>query len=754
MLDATNSRAKQYILIVDDDVFTRTTFHDALEKAGFVIKMVSDGASAIASLKKLPYDLVLLDLMMPGIDGFETCQNVRAIIGYKHTPILVITGLDDAASATRAFDAGATDFITKPIDPELLVHRVRYALRASQSMAEMRSAEDRIKMLKEAVGCLPIGIGITISDIHGKIIYANTAEAEIHGYVPEEIIGMFARQLAPPSQRKPFPPDTIRKIGLWERECMNIRKNGEEFPVRLSSIAVRNTEGECIGIVTACEDITSKKRAEERIQWLAYYDTLTGLPNRLTLLDRLRSSLAMAHRERRHIAILFLDLDNFKDVNDTLGHDLGDKLLREVAGRLVAEMRECDTVARLGGDEFVVVLNSMNGQESASVAAQRILSIFSKPFIIEGRQLYSSASIGIAVYPDDGRDVENLLKCADAAMYHAKEEGRSHFRFFSSEINQRIMRRVAFESQLREGFEKNEFFLHYQPQWDLQSGRMVGVEALLRWQNAEFGLVPPSEFIPFAEISGLIFDLGKWVLRTACIQARKWELAGYRDLRMAVNISAKQFRQPDFLDMVEGIIRETEIESGTLELEFTESVIMERADKTINTLRSLKEMGIQLSIDDFGTGYSSLNYLKHFPIDRIKIDRSFVTDVNRSNDDAAIVEAIISMAHSLNLKVIAEGVENNGQMDFLFARECNEVQGFYLAKPMTSEELTDILEGIYSRNTVRLFAHDRFYDMQLSLELPQKTQLSCQGENTVTGSDSLALTGSTDTTKDNVTAIS
>jgi len=718
MPDSTNAKTKQHILIVDDDVFMRITFRDALEKAGFAINMASDGASAIACMKKFPYDLVLLDLLMPGIDGFETCSMVRAINGHEQTPILVITGLNDTESVTRAFDSGATDFITKPINPELLVHRVRCSLRANQSMTEMRSAEDRIKMLREAVGCLPIGIGITISDIHGKIIYANPAEAEMHGYTAEEIIGKEACQLAPPSQRKPFPPDTIREIGLWERECINVRKNGEEFPVRLSSIAVRHADGNCIGVVTACEDITSRKDAEDRIRQLAYYDTLTGLPNRLTLLDRLRSSLALAHREGRHIGVLFLDLDNFKDVNDTLGHDFGDKLLREVAGRLVVEMRKSDTVARLGGDEFVVVLNSINGQESASDAAQRILATFSKPFVIEGRQIYSSASIGIANYPYDGHDVESLLKCADAAMYHAKGEGRSYYRFFSPEINHKIMRRVAFESRLREGFEKNEFFLQYQPQWDLQSGRMVGVEALLRWQNAEFGLVAPSEFIPFAEISGLIFDLGKWVLRTACVQARKWELAGYRDVKMAVNISGKQFRQPDFLEMIEGIIRETDIAPGTLELEFTESVVMEKADKTINTLRSLKKMGVHLSIDDFGTGYSSLNYLKHFPIDRIKIDRSFVTDVNCSNDDAAIVEAIISMAHSLNLKVIAEGVENKSQMDFLVARECNEVQGFYLAKPMTADELTDVLEGIYRRNGVRHSARNRFYNMQLSSLLP------------------------------------
>ena len=452
MPNSASSKTKHHVMIVDDDMVMRITFHDALKKAGFAIDLVSDGNTAVASLKEIQYDLVLLDLLLPGMDSFETCLQIRAIAGYEYTPILVITGLDDTESITRAFDAGATDFITKPINPELLVHRVRYTLRVNQSMADMRSAEDRVKILKEAVDCLPIGIGITISDIHGRIIYANTADAEMHGYINEEIIGMEARQLAPLSQRKALPPKVIRKIGRWDRECLNIRKNGEEFPVRLASIAVRNAEGECIGVVTACEDLTSRKDAEDRIQQLGYYDTLTGLPNRLTLLDRLRSSLSLAHREGRLIGVLFLDLDNFKDVNDSLGHDLGDQLLRQVADRLVVDVRESDTVARLGGDEFVVILNSIIGQESASDAAQRILSIFSKPFIIDGRQIYSNASIGIAIFPDDGQDVEGLLKCADAAMYHSKAEGRSNYRFFSPEINHRIMHRVAFENHLREGF--------------------------------------------------------------------------------------------------------------------------------------------------------------------------------------------------------------------------------------------------------------------------------------------------------------
>jgi diguanylate cyclase (GGDEF)-like protein/PAS domain S-box-containing protein len=560
-----------------------------------------------------------------------------------------------------------------------------------QDLTEMQQVEDRLRMLKEAIDCLPIGTGITISDVHGKITYSNFVEAEMHGYSPEELVGKDARILAPQSMEKPFPPWKIRKIGLWRRESLNLRKNGEVFPVQLSSIAVRNTQGECIGVVTACEDITSRKDSEKRIEYLAYFDTLTGLPNRVTLLDQLPRALALARREERQIALLFIDLDNFKDVNDTQGHDFGDKFLKEVSVRLVSCMRESDTLVRHGGDEFVIILTSITDQQGASAAAQRVQTLFCTPFLIDGQRFYSSASIGIALYPGDGKDVESLLRCADAAMYHAKSEGKSNFQFFSSEMNEKIIRRVALENSMRQGIARGEFCVYYQPQWDLKTARMVGVEALLRWESAEFGSVAPYEFIPLAETSGLIFELGELVLRTAFLQAKSWASQGLTDLKVAVNISGKQFCQPDFLQTIRTIIRETGAAPGSLELEFTESVIMEKADKNINTLRALKEIGLRLSIDDFGTGYSSLNYLKHFPIDTIKIDRSFVADVNSNKDDAAIAEAIISMAHSLDLNVIAEGVENREQLHFLSQRNCDEVQGYFLALPMSIHDFIEYL---------------------------------------------------------------
>jgi diguanylate cyclase (GGDEF)-like protein/PAS domain S-box-containing protein len=691
---------KPVILVVDDDRLMRVVLQDALTSAGFEVTSVADGVSALHNVSSVRPDLVLLDMIMPGKDGCETCRDIRALPGGEYLPVLMITGMDSADSIHRAFEAGATDFITKPVNAELLAHRVRYMLRASQNVNRLAESQARLEMLKVAVDSLPIGI--TFSDVDGIIIYSNPAEAQMHGYEVCELIGKEARKFSTNDRGRPIAAEHLKELGIWRRESVNVRKNGEEFSAYLTSISVRDSEGRYLGIITTCEDISYRKVAEEKIHQLAYYDIVTGLPNRGMFLERLHQILLQAQRDRDKVNLLFLDLDNFKDVNDTQGHDVGDKLLRSVAERLSACMRDSDVLARLGGDEFVVVCPSVTTQESVATVVQRIMAIFNDPFEIEGRQLYTSSSIGIAVYPDDSLDASTLFRCADTAMYQAKNDGRAQFRFFSAELNQKIMQRVALENNLRLGLEKQEFFLHYQPLWDVKTSKMSGVEVLLRWQSSDYGLMQPSTFISLLEDSGLINNVGEWVLRSACNQMREWTIEEHCDLKMAVNISGKQLKHPKFLEMLTTIIQETGIDPMTLELEFTESVIMENVENTVEIFRKLKEMGIQLSIDDFGTGYSSLNYLKHFPVDRIKIDKSFVADVYHNDSDAAIIEAIVSMAQSLSLRVVAEGVENSDQLHSLTKLGCDEVQGYYLAMPMQAKDLVENLGKKHGKQIEKL----------------------------------------------------
>ena len=444
---------------------------------------------------------------------------------------------------------------------------------------------------------------------------------------------------------------------------------------------------------TIFEDITERKRVEDEVQSLAYLDTLTGLPNRALLHERLSEALLRADRQGELVGVLFLDLDRFKPINDTMGHAVGDLLLQGVASRLRTCLRKTDTVARLGGDEFVVVIPDIQRELDVSVVAREIQERLSIPFDIDGREIYSSASIGIALYPVDGRDTGTLLRNADMAMYVAKEHGPSAYQFYSAEMNRYALERLELENGLRQAVKRQEFFLHYHPQVDLAEGRITGVEALLRWSHPQQGVVPPDRFIGVLEETGLILDVGEWVLRTACEQGRAWLDAGLPPLRVAVNLSVKQFRTPGLVDMVSRVLRESGLPPASLELELTESMLMENGEETVSKLQALKEMGVSLAIDDFGTGYSSLGYLKNFPIDRIKIAQIFVRDIAVDPGDAAIVETILAMARSLGLKVIAEGVETREQFEFLRTRQCGTMQGYYFSMPVSVDGLSALLVG-------------------------------------------------------------
>jgi diguanylate cyclase (GGDEF)-like protein/PAS domain S-box-containing protein len=467
--------------------------------------------------------------------------------------------------------------------------------------------------------------------------------------------------------------------------------NGKVFD-RYSAPLV-DSQGHYRGRIWYFRDITDHKLSEERVQYLAHYDALTGLPNRTLLRDRLAKALAEARRQNEKVALLFLDLDKFKDINDSLGHAVGDLLLQEVAARLKTWGREQDTIARLGGDEFLISLTHVKDVSDAAVAAERLMNAMTAEFVIQGHALSIGCCIGISIFPEHGADSETLIKNADGAMYSAKESGRNNFRFFTKDMNAQVVERLTLESSLRTALAKEQLFLVYQPQMDVATGKITGLEALLRWQHPELGLVPPDKFIRIAENSGLIVPIGEWVLRTACSQARKWQEEGLPAVTMAVNVSAVQFRQGGFCDLIKRVLHETSLAAQYLELELTESLLLANADLMLSVIQELKAMGLTLAIDDFGTGYSSFSYLRQFRVSKFKIDRVFIRDVAVNPDDGAITAAIISMAKSLRLKVIAEGVENEAQMSFLRAHQCDEIQGYYFSKPLKVDDVAVKLRG-------------------------------------------------------------
>jgi diguanylate cyclase (GGDEF)-like protein/PAS domain S-box-containing protein len=564
---------------------------------------------------------------------------------------------------------------------------VASAIDRKRAAEALRESEGRFRTLAETA---PSAIFIYQG---AGFIYANASMAALTGYAREELGSMNLWDMVHPDYK-----DLIRGRGLARLrgdeaptgyQFKIVRKDGEERWVDFSA-AVIDVGGRPAVLGTAF-DITKRKEAEEQIKNLAYHDALTGLPNRLLFNDRLSVAVAQAHRQGYRLAIFFLDVDRFKVINDSLGHSLGDRLLQGVARRLQASVREGDTVARLGGDEFILLLPALNRTEDVAKVAEKILDSLKLPFRLEGRELYVTASMGISLYPDDGGDAETLIKNADTAMYRAKEQGRDNYQLYTPAMNATAVERLALENSLRKALARDELELVYQPLLDLGTGRVHGLEALLRWRHPERGLLLPSEFIPLAEVTGLILPIGPWVLRTACARARTWQDLGHPHLTIAVNLSARQFQQPDLVAQVKRALEETGLPPRCLDLEITETNAMQNAEATIHTLRELKTLGVRISIDDFGIGYSSLNYLKRLPIDTLKIDQSFVRDITTDPDDAAIATAVIALAHTLKLRVVAEGVETQEQLAFLAARHCDRMQGYLFSRPLQSQECGEFL---------------------------------------------------------------
>jgi diguanylate cyclase (GGDEF)-like protein/PAS domain S-box-containing protein len=537
--------------------------------------------------------------------------------------------------------------------------------------------------------------GIMITDSEGIIQRVNKAFTAITGFNPEEVIGQNPRILKSDRHDQAFYEEMWASLitrGMWEGEIWNRRKNGETYPEWLSINAIKGSEGKTIHYVALFHDITDIKRSEEQLRYQANYDALTGLPNRQLFNDRLKMAIVHARRNELPLGVLYIDLDDFKNVNDSQGHYFGDLLLKQVAKRLTACCREEDTVARLGGDEFLLLAQFIRKEEPAATRlAERIIESFKKPFTLGDKQIYVNASIGITIYPNDGNDIETLVKNADVAMYRVKGRGKNQFRLFTDVMNREVMRRIALGNDLRGGLEREEFMVYYQPKVNIQTGVVSGMEALVRWNRLKREMVPPGEFISLAEDNGVIFPLGEWVLSTACRQAREFGVASHRDLCVAVNLSVKQFRQENLVAMIRETLNKTGLSPNLLTIEITESIVIFDIEATIKALKLLKELGIHVSIDDFGTGYSSLSYLKKMPLSELKIDKSFVDDTPDNTEASAIVKMVLSLARSLNLKTVAEGVETKKQLAFLRNEGCDEMQGYLFSKPLPALEMAALL---------------------------------------------------------------
>jgi diguanylate cyclase (GGDEF)-like protein len=552
------------ILIVDDDRTMRLLLRHALERDGYSVEEAGDGLEALALFTTCDPDIVLMDAAMPEMDGFLACESLQDVPGGKDTPVLMITGLDDDASVERAFAAGASDYITKPVNWAVLRQRVR-------------------RMVNE-------------------------------------------------------------------------------------------------------------RRAERHVNFLAYHDSLTGLPNRTLFIERLEHHIARARRGGAQIAVLFMDLDGFKLINDSLGHDVGDLLLKAVSDRLTSVLRESDTVARLGGDEFTAIVSDVDSEGQISTAARRVLAELTAPVVVNGQEVFVGASIGIAVYPNDGHDVRTLLRSADMAMYRAKELGRNNYQFYTPDMGDRVLARMSLESSVRRALDRKEFTVFYQPIIDLASGQIRSLEALVRWLHPELGLVPPADFIPLAEETGLIIPLGAWIFEHVCEQVAAWRDAGISPPPIAVNMSSRQLNDNDLVETMRAAMRAHRLEPGSMTLELTENSVMQNLNTSVDMLRSLRELGLALAIDDFGTGYSSLSYLTRLPIDTLKIDRSFVQHVPGSAENNAIVEAVIALAHSLRFQVVAEGVEEEAQLEYLRNIGCDAVQGYLCGRPAGAADTLTLLQ--------------------------------------------------------------
>jgi len=804
------------ILVADDDDTARLLMEAALVKAGFEVSAAVDGEDALRRFAAAPSDMAMLDVDMPGLDGFAVCARLRAAHG-DELPIVMVTAMDDLGSVQRAFDAGATDFIPKPINWNLIGHRVRYLFRSTDALAELRSANARNSALLDALPdtllrldadgrtlqfsspagkpfphrlpCAGDALTQWLPEETARLLHdatrrardtggavtlhceladhgvTRTYEARLAAITARETLCLLrdvterviAESALRDSEARLRQAQSVARLGSWEIDLPSGRLTWSDETYRIFGIergtpmtldgfrdcihpddadaveaawqgaldgapyriehrilsgdrtrwvleqaeVARDADGRPTVGVGTVQDVTERKQAELNVHRLAYFDTLTGLPNRLSFFERLEREIARAQRSRERMAVLFLDLDGFKDVNDTRGHGAGDLLLQWVADRLRQGVRPSDAVARpgasmeiarLGGDEFTVLLTNLHHPNDALRVAHRIHDLIRRPFRLGDREVVLTTSIGIALHPDDGEDASTLLKHADTAMYHAKDQGRNNCQFYSASLTEEALRRLDLESNLRVALERGEFFLEYQPQLDVASGRVKSVEALMRWRHPTHGLIPPMQFVPAAEENGLIVPIGDWVLRESCAQAARWQADGIA-IGVAVNLSAVQFARTQVAARVRTALAEAGLDPRWLELEVTEGALMDDNDITLSTLKALREAGIRLALDDFGTGYSSLSYLHRLPLNILKIDKSFVRGLPSDRDSLTIVRTIVSLAKNLGFELTAEGVETAEQARVLRELGCETLQGYHVGRPMSADAVTALLRG-------------------------------------------------------------
>ncbi len=695
------------VLVADDDAIQREIAGAMLQSAGYEVQVVVSGDAAVAACALRLPDIALLDVQMQDGDGYQACRNIRCLPGGADLPIVMVTGLDDTRSIDHAYEAGATDFVVKPINWALLAHRIRYVLRGARTIDALRFSEQKNATLLRA-----IPDGIFLVNERGTIA---------HCFSP--IAGVIARAaggLDGSSQFLAWIPASARDRAAESIDsAMQGSSASFEFSLQFDLQSARhfecrtlpNSEGQVLAIV---RDVTGRKQAEQRIHRLAYFDSLTGLPNREWIHEYLSQMIVEAQRAMRGAAVLHVDLDQFGRINDTLGLETGDRLLREAADRLrtalagirdadpvlgpaesarldVAAGRHCGQLARVAGDEFLIVLAGDVGSEHAQRAAEQIQELLSAPFLGESHGVVVTASIGFSVYPEHGSEAQGLLKNADAAMTEAKANGRNQLRVFDSAVSARARKRLSLEIELRRAVEDSNLEVYYQPKYAAHGLQLLGGEALLRWFHPERGQIPTGDFIAVAEETGLIGDIGRWVIQRVCRDLCDWRDAGLALPNVAVNVSGRDFLHSESLLRLTDTVSRSQLCASLFEIELTEGVLMRDADAGRRTLLALKEFGFALAIDDFGTGYCSLNYLKRFPLDTLKIDRSFIADIGADPDDAAIVRAIIALGHSLELKIVAEGVSSEAQLRFLQAEHCDAIQGFLMSPAVAATRFAELL---------------------------------------------------------------